>query len=110
MRAILTAALLALAGALPVTAAPAAEDQLEIRVIDGRWELSADPSAVRVAKHDIMPMPAGLRWAAVRRSGHSHSGKRTVRWAWSERDEGIWSFCTAGCCMSDETGVKTRDF
>lgn len=37
--------------------------------------------------------------------GLSHSGLRTVRWRWDEKDEGVWVPCDAGCCRA-----KTRDF
>lgn len=38
-------------------------------------------------------------WKAVRRCDVTHSGSGTVRWAWSEDDEGFWVPCDKGCCM-----------
>ena len=42
-------------------------------------------------------------WTPASRSASAHSGSGTVRWAWSETDEGFWVPCDAGCCIS--TGV-----
>jgi len=38
-------------------------------------------------------------WTGVRRCDVTHSGSGTVRWAWSEDDEGFWVPCAEGCCM-----------
>lgn len=38
-------------------------------------------------------------WIRVNRCNTSHAGSGTVRWAWSEDDEGFWVPCEEGCCL-----------
>lgn len=43
------------------------------------------------------------RWTRVDYNPHvRHSPVGAVRWAWNERDEGLWYACDEGCCKADE--------
>lgn len=88
---------------------------------DAAWRIYADKfaldpegprSGIRIFLHpedsDLWPdvnRPRRFRneqvrdWVEVRRCNVSHSGSGTVRWAWSETDEGFWVPCDAGCCL-----------
>lgn len=39
-------------------------------------------------------------WTPVTRCNSAHSGTGTVRWSWSDTDEGIWVPCDKGCCRA----------
>ncbi len=39
-------------------------------------------------------------WTTVTRCKLTHSGSGTVRWAWTDDDDGVWVPCDAGCCMA----------
>lgn len=36
------------------------------------------------------------------KSSHTHAGPGAVRWAWSEKDEGLWFSCDEGCCKGSQ--------
>jgi hypothetical protein len=41
------------------------------------------------------------RWRALQRSAHHlHVPSGSVRWAWNEQDEDVWSWCDGACCKT----------
>lgn len=45
----------------------------------------------------------GHTWVDADHNPHNpHAGHGAVRWAWSDKDEGVWIACDGGCCRSDQ--------
>lgn len=53
-------------------------------------------------KEAVSPEPLGAWTPVVYRRHIRHSPVGSVRWSWSETDEGLWHACDEGCCKADE--------
>jgi hypothetical protein len=66
------------------------------------------PAGLRISHQHVVPglrlhrVGANTRWRGVFYNRHTtHSGRGSVRWSWSDRDERAWYSCEEGCCTTD---------